>query len=154
MSAQQSVTQRGYFHSADHCNYLFYHFCQSSWHAYIRRDGPAHRLNCSCAYLCQSRKSEDTVGRHYFHWHAFVNMVIPQNGNERDQKYLIATMRPRWVAASKEPTFSDWALFPNAGNNRGFNWKKICLQIKGTITEISLLLSDSRPPTFKPVPGF
>lgn len=46
----------------------------------------------------------------------FVNMLIPQRRHERDLKCLIARMRHRWVAASKMPTFSNWALFANAVN--------------------------------------
>lgn len=43
-------------------------------------------------------------------------MLIPQRRHERDLKCLIARMRHRWVAASKMPTFSNWALFANAVN--------------------------------------
>lgn len=91
--------------------------CQHESVHCCRQHNSAHKLNCSSAYLCQGRRCEDTVGWSFFPSAVFVNMLIPQRRHERDLKCLITRMRHRWVAASKKPTFSNWALFANAVNN-------------------------------------
>lgn len=102
---------------------LFIYFGQSSWHANMKVCVVAGNTVLHINETAPVRiyvKVEDVriqLDGAFFPSTVFVNMLIAQRRHERDLKCLIARMRHRWVAASKKPTFSNWALFANAVNN-------------------------------------